>query len=142
MITVHKIRPDAVLPSRAHPEDTGFDVTLLEKDKTLGDVTFYKTGIRVAPPQGMYLDLVARSSISKTGYVLANGVGIIDRNYRGEVLVALRKVDPTAPDLDLPCRLAQLVPRAWHDVSVAEVPSLDPSETDRAEGGFGSTTQK
>lgn len=135
---VHKTRPDAILPSRAHASDSGFDLVLLEALKTVGDVTFYSTGISVRPPPGFYFDLVARSSLSKTGYMLANGVGIIDRDYTGEILVALRKVDKDAADLPLPAKVAQLIPRRWHDMVLIEAPDGLPG-TVRGDGGFGST---
>lgn len=136
---VHKTRPDAILPSRAHATDTGFDLVLLEATKTLGDVTMYATGISVRPPDGFYFDLVARSSLSKTGYMLANGVGIIDRDYTGEILVALRKVDKDAPDLVLPAKIAQLIPRQWVAMMPIEAPAEGLPGTDRGDGGFGST---
>lgn len=135
---VHKTRPDAVLPSRAHPTDSGFDLVLLEPTKTVGDVTFYSTGISIRPPEGMYFDLVARSSLSKTGYMLANGIGIIDRDYTGEILVALRKVDKDAMVLTLPAKVVQLIPRRWYDLIPVEAPEGLPG-TDRGDGGFGST---
>lgn len=136
---VHKTRPDAILPSRAHPTDTGFDLVLLEPTKTIGDVTMYATGISVRPPPGFYFDLVARSSLSKTGYMLANGIGIIDRDYTGEILVALRKIDKDAPDLVLPAKIVQLIPRRWYDMIPVEAPAEGLPKTDRGDGGFGST---
>lgn len=135
---VYKTRPDAVLPSRAHPTDSGFDLVLLEPTKTVGDVTFYSTGVSVRPPEGMYFDLVARSSLSKTGYMLANGIGIIDRDYTGEILVALRKVDKDAMVLTLPAKVVQLIPRRWYDLIPVEAPEGLPG-TIRGSGGFGST---
>jgi dUTP pyrophosphatase len=136
---VHKTRPDAIVPFRAHATDTGFDLVLLEPTKSVGDVTFYTTGISVRPPDGFYFDLVARSSLSKTGYMLANGVGIIDRDYTGEILVALRKVDKEAPDLVLPAKVTQLIPRQWVAMMPAEAPAEGLPGTDRGDGGFGST---
>ena len=132
-----KTRPDAVAPSKSRASDSGFDLVLLEPFKVMGDVTLYDTGIRVQPAYGWYFDLVPRSSISKTGYMLANSVGVIDRTYTGPVLVALRKLDPTAPDLELPARLVQIVPRPVVHVQLIEVDALD--ETERSEGGFGSS---
>jgi dUTP pyrophosphatase len=132
-------RSDAVMPSKSLPGDAGFDVTVLDVYKDLGNgVKLYDTGVTVAPPAGYYLDLVARSSLVKHGYMLANGVGIIDNGYRGHILVALRKFDPTAPDLELPARVAQLVPRQIHDLLIVPVKSLD-ENTERGAGGFGST---
>ena len=139
MFYVHKMRPDAVIPLRAHASDTGFDLVLLEPTKTIGDVTFYATGISVRPPEGFYFDLVARSSLSKTGYMLANGIGIIDRDYTGEILVALRKVDKDAIDLTLPAKVVQLIPRQWYAMMPVEAPAEGLPGTERGDGGFGST---
>lgn len=129
---------EAVAPSKARVSDSGYDLTLIKKVKeTPYGVEFYDTGIKIQPPFGWYFDLVPRSSISKTGYMLANSVGVIDRSYVGSVLVPLRKIDKNAPDLELPNRLVQIVPRPIVHFQVVEVDSLD--DTDRGEGGFGST---
>lgn len=127
----------AVPPTRSHPSDSGFDVTIIAPVKTVGDVTFYTTGIQVDPPHGYYFDLVARSSLSKTGYMLANAVGIIDQSYRGDVIVPLRKLSTDAAALELPMRVAQLIPRQWYNMSMNQTYSLD--STARGDGGFGST---
>lgn len=132
-----KTRDDAVTPTRAHSTDSGFDITIIDIHKTVGDVTFYKTGITVEPPHGYYFELVPRSSISKTGYMLANNIGIIDQNYRGEILVALRKTDKQSKDIELPMKIAQLIPKQWYNMEFEEVTKC--SDTQRSEGGFGST---
>lgn len=132
-----KLRDDAVAPIRAHNSDSGFDITIVDVHKTVGDVTFYNTGIKVEPPHGYYFELVPRSSISKTGYMLANSIGIIDQNYRGEVLVALRKVDKKSENLKLPIKIAQLIPKQWYNMEFEEVSQC--KDTMRSEGRFGST---
>jgi|TARA_B110000046_G_scaffold178976_1_gene207529 deoxyuridine 5'-triphosphate nucleotidohydrolase len=133
-----KTRDDAVIPSRAHFSDSGFDITIIDVIKTNGDVTFYSTGIKAQPPHGYYFELFPRSSISKTGYMLANNVGIIDQNYRGEIIVALRKIDKNKRDIELPCKIAQLIPKQWYNMNIEEEYEL--KDTHRSEGGFGSTT--
>jgi dUTP pyrophosphatase len=139
-MSVQRFKPGAQIPMRAHPTDAGFDVTAIDVLKTQGDVTFYGTGIRVCPPDGFYFDLVPRSSVSKTGYILANSVGIIDPGYTGEIIVALRKIDQGAKDLELPMRIAQLIPRRVHsEVEMTECIG-DLQKTDRGTGGFGSTS--
>ena len=87
---------------------------------------------------GYYFELVPRSSISKTGYSLANNIGIIDQNYRGEIIVALRKNDEKADDLILPCKIAQLIPKQWFNMVFEE--DVNITETVRDTGGFGSTS--
>ena len=136
---VAKTRDDAVIPTKAHPSDSGYDLTILEPTKQFYDTVLYETGIKVAPSFGWSFDIVPRSSIIKTGYMLANNVGIIDSQYRDSIKVALIKVVLSAPTLQLPLKIAQLIPRQ----RVTAVPEIiDESEFDntlRGEGGFGST---
>lgn len=136
-ILVAKTRKDAIIPSKSNVSDSGYDLTIIDKFKSYGDVTLYETGIKVTPPMGYYFQVVPRSSISKTGYILANNIGIIDRSYTGSIKVALIKVDKSAPDLELPCRIAQMIPTRIEHIQIKEVDELE--ETQRGEGGFGST---
>ena len=133
-----KTNQNAVAPTKTHKTDSGFDLTLIRVHKRYGDVTLYDTGIQIQPPDGHYFDLVPRSSIIKTGYMLANSVGIIDQDYQGNIFVPLIKVDKTKPDIELPCRLVQLILRKVIIVGGKEVRSWD-EETDRNTGGFGSS---
>lgn len=132
-------RPDAVAPFKTRVTDSGYDLVLLEKVNQIGNVEFYDTGISVSPPFGWYFDLVPRSSISKSGYILANSVGIIDRTYTGNVIVPLIKINKNAEDLKLPNRLVQLIPRPIVHFEVKEIEELD--STERGTGGFGSTNK-
>lgn len=104
-----------------------------------GKAHLFCTGLKFQFPEGMSAMLVARSSLHKQGYMLANSVGIIDNGYVGEVMVPLIKFDPDAPDLPLPYSVAQLI---FHptppDVEFVEL-HTEPENTDRGEGGFGST---
>jgi deoxyuridine 5'-triphosphate nucleotidohydrolase len=129
--------PKGVPPSRARPSDSGFDLHLVAERKRFGNVVLYGTGVAVQPPSGFYFDMVPRSSIIKQGYMLANSVGIIDQAYTGEIMVPLIKTDPNAPDLELPSKLVQLIPRKWYGLTPTPVNALE--STVRAEGGFGST---
>ena len=69
--------------------------------------------------------------------MLANSVGVIDRAYTGEILVPLIKLDPNAPDLALPARIVQIIPRPIIAAEIVEVDDFD--TTLRGDGGFGST---
>jgi deoxyuridine 5'-triphosphate nucleotidohydrolase len=129
--------PNAVAPAKSSVTDSGFDLTLIERAHSVGTVEFFRTGVKIQPAFGWYFDLVPRSSISKSGYMLANGIGVIDRGYTGEIVVPLFKSNPDAPDLALPCRLVQIIPRPIVHVEIVEVSSFD--ETSRSTGGFGST---
>jgi len=62
-------------------------------------------------PTGYYFEVYARSSLSKTGYILANSVGIIDGNYKKTIKVSLIKIDNSMPDIKLPFKGMKLVLR-------------------------------
>ncbi len=131
------VHPDARAPFKERITDSGYDLTLLYEKKRVGSCILYGTGVIVEPPFGWYLDVVPRSSIIKTGYLLANNVGVIDRGYRGEVMVPLIKIDSNAPDLPLPARVVQMVPRPIAHFGLLE--SEAASASHRGAGGFGST---
>lgn len=129
--------PRAVVPTKAHPSDVGYDLTAISEYKKLPNgVTLYDTGIAIAPLKGYHTEIIPRSSMSKTNFMLANQVGIIDENYRGNLYIALRKMKD-GPDVKLPFKLCQLVFRKTIHIPLMEVISLD--STDRGDGKFGST---
>lgn len=127
--------PDAVPPTKVRPSDSGYDLTLIKLIKIVGDVEFYDTGVSVSPPLGYYFDVVPRSSISKTNYMLANNVGIIDAGYSGNIIIPLRNFGNEK--LDLPCRIVQLIPRRIEHFEPILVDNL--INTIRGTCGFGST---
>jgi deoxyuridine 5'-triphosphate nucleotidohydrolase len=129
----------AVPPSKERASDSGYDMTLLYELKRSGNVIFYDTGVSVQPPDGFYFDLIGRSSISKSGYILANNMGVIDRSYTGNIIVALIKIDNGAPDLTLPNRLVQIIPRRIVHMEPVLVENLE--STNRADKGFGSSNK-
>jgi dUTP pyrophosphatase len=131
----------AILPTKGSKDAIGYDLTAISvHSKPTNRTTLFDTGLSVAVPDGFYTEIVPRSSIVKTGYVLANSIGVIDPDYRGRLLIALMKLDDSCPDLVPPFRLCQLVirPHLTNFVST-EVSSLD--ATERGEGGFGSTNR-
>ena len=81
----------AVAPSKAHPTDAGFDLTAIsvEEDRKRNIVT-YHTGIAVSIPEGYFGLLCPRSSVYKHQLQQANGLGIIDQNYIGELIFCWR----------------------------------------------------
>jgi dUTP pyrophosphatase len=142
---------DAVVPERAGPNEIGFDLTLIRKVKDIDDYTImYDTDIVIKPPDGFYVEIVPRSSIVKSGWFMANSIGIIDPTYRDTLKVVLKRMDKTQKEVELPSRLCQLILRpVYRIVKVDEktkvrseeiivVDTLD--ETER-KGGFGSTDQ-
>ena len=144
-VKIHDV--NAVVPSKAGPQEVGWDLTAITFVKRLAPNTFmYDTGISVEPPEGYYTEIVPRSSISKTGFILSNSIGIIDPTYRGTLKIVLTKISPinrtilpTRP-LTIPFKLCQLLlkPLITADIQVVE----ELSETLRGEGGFGSTDKK
>jgi dUTP pyrophosphatase len=139
-LEVVRLSDDVKLPTKAHDTDAGYDISIIGVAKIYSDrCKLYHTGLKIAPPPGYYTELVARSSLMKYGFMLSNGVGVIDQGYLGELMVGLYKFDETAPDLEFPFSVAQLIPRQMHHLQVVKVEKL--RETDRGEGGFGSTRE-
>ena len=129
---------EAVVPSRAHPSDVGLDLVAIKKHKVFPNgVVLYDTGIAVSPPKGYFVEIVPRSSISKSGWMLANSVGTIDPSYTGNLYIALVRVDGNSAEPQLPFCLCQMVLRKAEYFDVEEVTML--TDTDRGDGGFGST---
>jgi dUTP pyrophosphatase len=126
-------------------EDSGLDLHCL-KDITIepGSLALVGMGVRCkmeddsGRPLAYYL--YARSSISKTPLMLANGVGIIDRSYRGEIKAALRNLSSETYVIKKGTRLVQICTfdLAPFYIIYGEV-RVD--ETERGSGGFGSTGQ-
>lgn len=131
----------AVIPSKAHPSDIGYDLTAIDVYKQISEsITLFETGIRVSPPEGYYLEILPRSSMSKTGYMLANSVGTIDPDYTGTLKIALIKVADELPEIKLPFTRCQLVLRKAEYAEMVQVESIE--KTARGEGGFGSSDKE
>lgn len=141
---VQVLREDAVVPVRAHPTDVGLNLTPIYIYKQVTqDTWLLGTGIAIKPPAGFYYDLAGRSSISKTEVMVANSCGYIDESYRGDLLIAVTPkvgvdLESFKPEDLLGNAIAQLVLRPLiitQDPVVVD--TLD--ETERGDGGFGST---
>jgi len=145
-ITVKRVHPDAILPSKAHETDVGYDLTLVSLSNIVlvngrypdPQAVMYDTGIAVIPENGYYVEVVPRSSLAKTGYMMANSVGIIDPDYRGTIKIVLVKIDKTAKDIELPFCGFQMIVRKLEQSSLTETTG-DLPMTVRGDGGFGST---
>ena len=137
-ILVKRNLESAVLPKLAGPNEVGYDLVCVKFDKKINNNTYmYDTGISVQVPESYYTEIIPRSSIVKSGYMLANSIGIIDPTYRGNLKIVLVKVEENAPELTLPFTLCQLVIRKMHHLEMKDVDNLE--NTYRGEGGFGST---
>lgn len=138
---VKRVDPEAVIPSKIRESDAGYDITIIKKVKDFTNTTsLYDTGIQLDIPQDYYIEVVPRSSISKTGYILANNIAIIDNGYKGNIYIALTKIDSSVPDIELPNRICQLIVRKQERLSFVD--SDDIGKSNRGQGGFGSTNSE
>ena len=140
-ISVKKLRQKAILPTFGSPESAGADLyACLEApvEVSPGQTVFIPTGLAMALPTG-YVGLVyARSGLAcKQDLAPANKVGVIDSDYRGEFLVALHNHGGETRTVSHGDRIAQLVVTPVLRPRYVQVDTLD--ETQRGEGGFGST---
>ena len=105
---------------------------------TPGDRALIPTGIAMALPSGFEAQIRPRSGLAyKHGVTVLNSPGTIDADYRGEVKVPLINLGPEAFVVEPGMRIAQMVIAAVPTVKIIETETLD--ETDRGQGGFGST---
>jgi deoxyuridine 5'-triphosphate nucleotidohydrolase len=109
-IKVFKVDERAIVPSKSRYSDSGYDLTIISEYKRLtSNTVIYDTGIQLEIPNGYYVEIVPRSSISRSGYILANNVGIIDQGYRGNLYIALTKINGEAPELSMPWKCCQMI---------------------------------
>ena len=143
-IAVKKLRQGAMLPTFGSQEAAGADLyACLEAAVTIqpGETAFIPTGLAMELPRGYVGLIYARSGLAcKQGLAPANKVGVIDPDYRGEVLIALHNHSDAVRTVEPGDRIAQLIltPYLTADFQLAE----DLTETDRGAGGFGSTGGK
>lgn len=140
-INIKKLNSNATIPTYGTEFSAGADLyACLENPITIepGKTEFIHTGIALEIPEG-YAGLVyARSGLScKKGLAPANKVGVIDADYRGEIMVALHNHSDEAVTLENSERVAQLVITPFLGAIFNEVDEL--SDTVRGECGFGST---
>ncbi len=128
-------------PNRAHSTDAGMDLTAYAYENRGNSVFLFDTGISVQVSEGYYVEVVPRSSIIKTDFVMANSVGVIDPGYRGRIFVPFRYIgvqdSERAAQALLDQRIAQLLVRRLETCIIEVVETLN--ETERGVGGFGST---
>lgn len=140
-INIKKLIPEAIIPSYAKEGDAGMDLTATSKFIDEYGCLTYGTGIAVAIPKGYVGLIFPRSSVSKKGQTLVNSVGVIDSGYRGEILLKFKPTmsydDPISTEYSMGEKIGQLIVLPYPKVVFKEVDSL--SETDRGDGGFGST---
>lgn len=142
VIILRKKVHTGALPMRAsYDEAAGIDVCVVDIE-SMSDTTLYvTTGWSLEIPATHYVELHARSSLHKKGWMLANGVGIIDSDYRGPIIVALTPISPlqTPSSLIPPYGeyVVQLIVKKKEEVQWVDSTVL--SETTRGNRGFGSS---
>ena len=139
-LPVAKLKPDAVLPSRAHEGDAGLDLYACEAAHMgPGERWSVGTGVAVEIPDGHAGLILPRSGLARDhGISLVNAPGLIDAGYRGELRVLLLNTDPAETFRVEPGdRIAQLVIAPIAIAKPVETESL--AESARGDGGFGSS---
>lgn len=141
-ITFKKLDPKAVVPSRATAGSAGLDIcACLDGPVTLapGEIKMIPTGLTAEPDEtDIALLIYPRSGLSaKYGVSLANCVGVVDSDYRGEWFIPLINHSKSPFTVEPAMRIAQLIPTR---IIIPEIEVCDSlSETQRGEGGFGSS---
>ena len=138
-IKIKKLSEKATIPTCGSPCSAGADLYSCEEVMIMpGRTTMVKTDIAVEIPEGYFGGIFARSGLAtKAGLRPANGVGVIDSDYRGEIIVALYNASGHMRMVEKGERIAQLVIMPYLSTEFEEVEEL--SETQRQAGGFGST---
>ena len=136
-----RVSPTAKIPTYGSQGAAGADLYVDSQEAIsigIGETAVVHTGVAVAIPKGYVGLIFARSGLAtKRGLAPANKVGVIDSDYRGELLVSLYNQSGKVQRLEPQERVAQLVIVPFLPVEYEEAETLD--ETERGDGGFGST---
>lgn len=138
-LLVEKIKKDAVIPFKAHDNDSGMDLFSIE-DIILKPMErrLIHTGIRIQLPKNTEAQIRPRSGLAlKYGITVLNTPGTIDEGYRGEIGIILINLGTEEFKIEKGMKIAQMVIKPTLTLKVEEVIEL--TETTRGEGGFGST---
>jgi dUTP pyrophosphatase len=136
-IKIKKLVPEAVIPSYAKPGDAGMDLVATSKIIDDNNNTVYGTGIAMEIPRGYVGLIFPRSSNAKTDLYLTNHVGVVDSDYRGEIMFKFRATRLFPKEYLIGDRIGQIIIVPYPAVQFVESDEL--SSTERGEGGFGST---
>ena len=142
-LKIKKLNEKAVLPSYGSASAAGADLYSCEGEITVapGETKLVHTGLAMQIPEGYVGLIYARSGIAtKRGLAPANKVGVIDSDYRGEIMVSIFNHSAEAQTIAAGERVAQIVITPYLTVNFTEADELD--DTKRGAGGFGSTGTK
>ena len=140
-VKIKKLSPEAVIPTYAKDGDAGMDLVITNiKGENKYDIT-YGFGISMEIPEGFMGLVFPRSSIRKTDLVLSNSVGVIDSGYRGEIQATFNQRSLSSQSgsfvYGVGDRIMQIIIIPHPPIEFKEVDEL--TNTERGEGGFGST---
>lgn len=141
-VKVKLLDEDARLPFQAHPGDAGFDLFSIE-DKVIpsGEAALIRTGIQIELPKNTEAQVRPRSGLAlKHSVTVLNSPGTIDEGYRGEIKVILINHGKENFKVEKHMRIAQMVVAPVANVHLTKVEQL--TDSDRSEGGFGSSGLK
>ena len=140
-INIKKLSENAIIPTYGSEMAAGFDLyACLNEEITIYPhmTALVKTGIAMEIPEGYAGLIYARSGLASKGNLApANKVGVIDADYRGEIMIALHNHGVMPKTIQPGERIAQMVVTPFLKVEFTEVEEL--SDTTRGVGGFGST---
>lgn len=140
-IKIKKLDERAIIPTYGSMYSAGADLYALVDDHLIinsGETKLIRTGLAMEIPEGFAGLIYARSGLaSKKGLAPANKVGVIDSDYRGEIMVALHNHSKISQVIEDKERIAQLVITPFYKAKFIETDELD--DTLRGSGGFGST---
>lgn len=144
-IKIKRVNDKAQLPTRGTEQSAGYDLYSCFPDDwgerlviQPNETVKIDTGLQMELPEGYFGGIFPRSGLAiKQGLVVANNVGVIDADYRGNIIVALHNDSDYEQMIYDGDRIAQLILLPYKPMNFEEVNSL--SETDRGSGGFGST---
>jgi dUTP pyrophosphatase len=136
-----KIDPEASQPTQGTKSAAGWDLRALEDTKVFKGVSAkIRTGLAVAIPEGWEGQIRSRSSLGAKGMIMPNGVGTIDSDYRGELMVLATWIgEGDFIELSKGERIAQMLIAPVPVTNFKEVSFEELSTTERGEGGFGSS---
>lgn len=138
-LLIEKIDEKAIIPFYAHKGDAGMDLFSIEEVLiSPGEIKLIHTGIKLQLPFNTEAQIRPRSGLAlKNGITVLNTPGTIDEPYRGEIGIILINHGKKPFLVEEKMKIAQMVIKPTISVEIEEVKEL--SNTDRGEGGFGST---
>ncbi len=141
IIEFAKLNPEAIIPTQGSPQAAGWDLYALEETIVKRNTSsMIKTGLAIAIPIGWEGQIRCRSSLGKKGMIMPNGIGTIDSDYRGELMVLATWIGQGDEFVvQKGERVAQLLFSRVPSVKFVERDFDQLGSTDRGTGGFGST---